>query len=173
MISPIFSTLSTIVQAHDDMQAFADNPVTTMRGVDDAFNAQSIGSLNKFSGFPEILYCGEQLSSETAQTKHEGSVDYPVLPRSRLPAPRVVRRGRPGSVSRCLPDVGTGSPDSAGDVPLRAGWRVALLSVGHAATPDGTRLVSRVSTVGSVASIALPPSAGGGVPPCRVANAPQ
>ena len=42
------------------MQAFADNPVTTTRGVDDAFNAQSIGSLNKFSGFPEILYCGEQ-----------------------------------------------------------------------------------------------------------------
>jgi hypothetical protein len=82
-------------------------------------------------------------------------VNYPALPRSGLPAPRLLRTGLPVSVSECIPDVGTGIPDSAGDFPSRVVRSVPLLPDGHSATRDGARFLSRLNTVAVVVSIVL------------------
>ena len=74
VIFPILATLSTIAQVHADMQAFADDPVAAMRGVDDAFDAQSLGSLHAFSGFSEVVGWEEQYLPETDREKYEGSL---------------------------------------------------------------------------------------------------
>lgn len=55
MLFPITSTLSTVANVHADMAAFADDPVAAMRGIDDGFNEQPVGSLHEFSGFPEVV----------------------------------------------------------------------------------------------------------------------
>ena len=89
-------------------------------------------------------------------TELRENVNYPALPRSGLPAPRLLRTGLPVSVSEFIPDVGTGIPDSAGDFPSRVVRSVPLLSNGHSTTRDGARLFSRLNTAGSVVSIALP-----------------
>jgi len=54
-------------------------------------------------------------------------VNYPALPRSGLPAPRLVRTGLPASMSELVPDVDTAVPDSAGDFPSQAVRSVTLL----------------------------------------------
>jgi hypothetical protein len=74
VIFPILATLSTIAHVHADMQAFADDPVAAMRGVDDAFDAQSLGSLHEFAGFPEVVGWEEQYLPEADQAKYEGSL---------------------------------------------------------------------------------------------------
>jgi hypothetical protein len=45
-----------------------------MRGVDDAFDAQPLGSLHEFSGFPEVVEWEAQYLPETDQEKYEGSL---------------------------------------------------------------------------------------------------
>jgi hypothetical protein len=55
-------------------------------------------------------------------------VNYPALPRSGLPAPRLLRTGLPVSVSELVPDVDTAVPDSAGDFPSQV---VRSVPLGH------------------------------------------
>ncbi|MFC5369106.1 isocitrate lyase/PEP mutase family protein [Salinirubrum litoreum] len=74
VLFPILSTLSTIASVHADMQAFADDPGAAMRGVDDAFDAQSLGSLHDFSGFPEVVEWEEQYLPAEDREKYEGSL---------------------------------------------------------------------------------------------------
>jgi hypothetical protein len=45
-----------------------------MRGVDDAFDAQPLGSLHEFSGFPEVVEWEAQYLPATDQEKYEGSL---------------------------------------------------------------------------------------------------
>ena len=90
-------------------------------------------------------------------------VNYPDLPRSGLPDPRLLGSGLPVSVSELASGVDTAAPDSAGGFPSRAVWSVSLLPVGHSATPGGAGFLSRLNAAGGVASIFLPPSTGGGV----------
>jgi hypothetical protein len=52
--------------------------------------------------------------------------------------------------------VDTAVPDSAGDFPSRGVRSVPLLPVGHSTTTDGARFLSRLNTIGGVASIVLP-----------------
>ena len=75
-------------------------------------------------------------------------MNYPALPRSGLPGPRLLRTGLPVSASDLVPDVGTVVPDSAGDVPSQAVRSVPLLPIRHSATPVDARFVSRLNTVG-------------------------
>jgi 2-methylisocitrate lyase-like PEP mutase family enzyme len=74
VIFPILATLSTIASVHRDMQAFAEDPVAAMRGVDDAFNGQPVGSLHEFSGFPEVVEWEERYLPAADQEKYEGSL---------------------------------------------------------------------------------------------------
>lgn len=74
VIFPIFATLSTIASVHADMQAFADDPAAAMEDVDDVFNAQSVGSLHEFAGFPEVIKWEERYLPETDQEKYDGSL---------------------------------------------------------------------------------------------------
>lgn len=74
VLFPLLSTLSTIANLHADMQEFADDPAAAMRGVDDAFDAQSLGSLHEFAGFPEVVEWEEQYLPEADQEKYEGSL---------------------------------------------------------------------------------------------------
>ena len=83
-------------------------------------------------------------------------VNYPALPRSGLPAPRLLRTGLPVSVSVLVPDVGTAVPDSAGGFPSRVVRSVPLLPDGHSATTNSARFLSRLNTIGGVVSIVLP-----------------
>ena len=87
-------------------------------------------------------------------------MNYPALPRSGLPAPRLVRTGLPVSVSELVPDVDTAVPDSAGDFPSQAVRSVPLLPDGHSATADGARFLSRLNTVTvrDVVNVVLPDS---------------
>ena len=94
-----------------------------------------------------------------------GSVEllnYPDLPRSGLPGPRLLRSGsseRPKvsrdherrvapferllvSASELASDMDTEVPDSAGDFPSQAVRSVPLLHVGHSATTAGARFLS-------------------------------
>ena len=94
-------------------------------------------------------------------------VNYPDLPRLGLPGPRLLRSELPVSVSELA---GTGPPavpDSAGDFPSQAVRSVPLLPDGHSATTDSARFLSRLNTIGSVASIVLPTSTAWVVSPCR------
>ena len=90
----------------------------------------------------------------------ESHVNYPALPRSGLPAPRLVRTGLPVSVSELVPDVDTAVPDSAGDFPSQVVRSVPLLPDGHSVTTDGARFLSRLNTViiRDVVRIVLPDS---------------
>jgi len=88
-------------------------------------------------------------------------VNYPTLPRSGLPGPRLLRSGLPGSVSELASDVDTAAPDSAGGFPSRAVRSVPLLPIRHSATTGGARFLSRLNAVGRVASILLPSSTAG------------
>ena len=82
-------------------------------------------------------------------------MNYPALPRSGPPAPRLLRTGLPVSASELAPG-GTAIPDSAGDFPSRVVRSVPLLPDGHSATTDGARFLSRLNTAGDVVSIVLP-----------------
>ncbi|MFB6223701.1 MAG: bacteriorhodopsin [Haloarcula sp.] len=88
-------------------------------------------------------------------------VNYPDLPRSGLPGPRLLRSGLPVSVSELAGTSPTAVPDSAGDFPLQEVWSVPLLPVGYSTTTDDARFLSRLNTVGSVVSIVLPRSTAG------------
>jgi hypothetical protein len=90
-----------------------------------------------------------------------GGVNYPDLPRWGLPGPRLLRSGRPDSVSELVPDVSTVVPDSAGGFPLQAVRSVPLLPVRHSATTAVARFLSRLNNAGDVASISLPHSTAG------------
>ena len=110
-----------------------------------------------------------------------GLVNYPDLPRSGLPGPRLLRSGsseRPKvsrdherrvapferllvSASELASDVDTEVPDSAGDFPSQAVRSVPLLPVGHSATTAGARFLSRLNTGGGMASIVLSLSTAG------------
>jgi hypothetical protein len=85
-------------------------------------------------------------------------VNSPDLPRSGLPSPRLLRSGLPGSASELLLDVDAAVPDSAGDFDSGEVRSVPFLPVGHSATPDGARFLSRLNTAGDVVSIVLPRS---------------
>jgi 2-methylisocitrate lyase-like PEP mutase family enzyme len=74
VIFPILATLSTIANVHADMQTFADDPAAAMRDVDDAFNAQPVGSLHEFSGFPEVVEWEGRYLPEEDREKYEGSL---------------------------------------------------------------------------------------------------
>ena len=74
VIFPILSTLSTIASVHADMQVFAEDPAAAMRGVDDAFDAQPLGSLHEFSGFPEVVEWEERYLPDEDREKYEGSL---------------------------------------------------------------------------------------------------
>ena len=82
-------------------------------------------------------------------------VNYPDLPRSGLPGPRLLRSGLPVSMSELAGTVPTAAPDSAGDFPSRVVRSVPLLPVGHSTTIGGARFLSRLNTAGDVASIVL------------------
>ena len=89
-------------------------------------------------------------------------MNYPDLPRSGLPGPRLLRSGSserpkvsrdherryapferlPVSVSELASDVDTEVPDSAGGFPSQAVRSVPLLPVGHSATTAGARFLS-------------------------------
>ena len=88
-------------------------------------------------------------------------MNYPVLLRSGLPAPHLLRIGLPVSVSELASDVDTAALDSAGGFPLRVVRSVPLLPGGHAATTDSARFSSRLNTVSSVVSIVLHHSTAG------------
>ncbi|MFA9417347.1 oxaloacetate decarboxylase [Natrinema sp. HArc-T2] len=74
VLFPITSTLSTIANVHADLSAFADDPVAAMRDIDDTFNAQPVGSLHEFSGFPEVVEWERQYLPDEEQDKYEGSL---------------------------------------------------------------------------------------------------
>ena len=66
-------------------------------------------------------------TSSTFTTSKIPPVNYPDLPRSGLPGPRLLGSGLPGSVSERASDVDTAAPDSAGGFPSQAVWSVPLL----------------------------------------------
>ncbi|AXR78040.1 PEP phosphonomutase [Natrarchaeobaculum sulfurireducens] len=74
VVFPIASTLSTIAHVHEDLTAFADDPVGAMRGIDDAFNDRPLGSLHEFSGFPAVLEWERRYLPDADQEKYEGSL---------------------------------------------------------------------------------------------------
>lgn len=74
VVFPIASTLSTIANVHADLTAFADDPVAAMRGIDDGFNEQPVGSLHDFSGFPEVVEWERRFLPGEEQGKYEGSL---------------------------------------------------------------------------------------------------
>lgn len=74
VVFPIASTLSTVANVHADLAAFADDPVAAMRGIDDGFNDQPVGSLHDFSGFPEVVEWERQFLPDDEQDKYEGSL---------------------------------------------------------------------------------------------------
>lgn len=74
VIFPVLATLSTIAAVHADMQAFADDPVAAMRGIDDAFNQTDVGSLHEFSGFPEVVEWEDRYLPAEAREKYAGSL---------------------------------------------------------------------------------------------------
>jgi 2-methylisocitrate lyase-like PEP mutase family enzyme len=74
VIFPVLATLSTIAAVHRDMRAFAEDPVAAMRDVDNAFDAEPVGSLHEFSGFPEVVAWEERYLPETDREKYEGSL---------------------------------------------------------------------------------------------------
>lgn len=71
---PIISTLSTIASVHADLTAFADDPATAMRSVDDDFEQQPVGSLHQFAGFPDIVEWEDQYLPAVEQEKYEDSL---------------------------------------------------------------------------------------------------
>ena len=87
-------------------------------------------------------------------------VNCPALPRSGLPAPRLVSTGFLVSASELVPDVDTAVPDCAGDFPSQAVRSVPLLPDGHSATIDSARFWLRLNTVTvrDAVSIVLPDS---------------
>ncbi|SIR77164.1 hypothetical protein SAMN05421858_3765 [Haladaptatus litoreus] len=100
-------------------------------------------------------------------------VNYSVLPRSGLPAPRLLRTELPVSVSERAETISTAStrtpfscgpseplvlrtvPDSAGDFPLQAVRSVPLLPDGHSATTSSARHLSRLNTGRIAVSVLL------------------
>ena len=74
VLFPIAATLSTIANVYADFETFADDPVAAMRDIDDAFNAQPVGSLHEFSGFPEVVEWERQYLPADEQAKYEGSL---------------------------------------------------------------------------------------------------
>ncbi|MDQ2052216.1 isocitrate lyase/PEP mutase family protein [Natronolimnohabitans sp. A-GB9] len=74
VLFPIASTLSTIANVHADLSAFADDPVGAMRDIDDDFDAQPVGSLHEFSGFPEVVEWEQRYLPDEEQEKYEGSL---------------------------------------------------------------------------------------------------
>ncbi|WP_339103409.1 isocitrate lyase/PEP mutase family protein [Haloterrigena salinisoli] len=71
---PIASTLSTIANVYADLSAFADDPVAAMRGIDDDFNDQPVGSLHEFAGFPEVVDWERRYLPDDERDKYEGSL---------------------------------------------------------------------------------------------------
>ena len=74
VLFPIVSTLSTIANVHADLSVFADDPVESMRRVDEAFSGTPVGSLHEFSGFPEVLEWESAYLPESDREKYEGSI---------------------------------------------------------------------------------------------------
>lgn len=74
VVFPITSTLSTIANVYADLSAFADDPVAAMRDIDDAFDAQPVGSLHDFAGFPEVVEWERQYLPADEQAKYDGSL---------------------------------------------------------------------------------------------------
>jgi 2,3-dimethylmalate lyase len=74
VLFPIAATLSTIANVYADFSEFADDPVAAMRRIDDDFNAQPLGSLHEFSGFPEVIEWERQYLPAKEQGKYEGSL---------------------------------------------------------------------------------------------------
>ncbi len=74
VLFPIAATLSTIANVYADFAAFADDPVAAMRRIDDEFNAQPVGSLHEFSGFPEVVEWEQRYLPDEEQDKYEGSI---------------------------------------------------------------------------------------------------
>ncbi|MFT4947008.1 MAG: 2-methylisocitrate lyase-like PEP mutase family enzyme [Natronomonas sp.] len=74
VIFPIAATLSTIANVYADMAAFAEDPVAAMRGIDEQFAEQPVGSLHDFSGFPEVVEWERQYLPDKEQEKYEGSL---------------------------------------------------------------------------------------------------
>ncbi|ADJ14024.1 isocitrate lyase/PEP mutase family protein [Halalkalicoccus jeotgali] len=74
VVFPVASTLSAIAHVHEDLSTFADDPVAAMRDIDDAFNAQPVGSLHDFSGFPEVVEWERLFLSDAEQDKYDGSL---------------------------------------------------------------------------------------------------
>jgi 2-methylisocitrate lyase-like PEP mutase family enzyme len=74
VIFPIAATLSTIANVYADMAAFAADPVAAMRAIDEQFDAQPVGSLHDFSGFPEVIGWEQQYLPDQEQEKYEGSL---------------------------------------------------------------------------------------------------
>jgi len=74
VLFPITSMLSTIANVYADLSTFADDPVAAMRDIDDTFNAQPVGTLHEFSGFPEVVEWERQYLPDEAQDKYEDSL---------------------------------------------------------------------------------------------------
>ena len=102
---------------------------------------------------PPLTPGGPTRSSSTVTRKRiRQHVNYPYL----LAAfGGSLRQGLPVSVSELAGTVPTAAPDFAGDFPLQVVWSVPLLPVGHSATTDDARFLSRLNTAGDVVSIVL------------------
>ncbi|CAI50886.1 homolog to carboxyvinyl-carboxyphosphonate phosphorylmutase / homolog to isocitrate lyase (plasmid) [Natronomonas pharaonis DSM 2160] len=74
VIFPIAATLATIASVHQNLQAFAEDPVDAMRQIDTQFNEQDIGSLHEFSGFPEVIEWEQRYLPDEDREKYEGSL---------------------------------------------------------------------------------------------------
>lgn len=74
VIFPIAATLATIANVHQNLQAFAADPVDAMRQIDTQFNEQDIGSLHEFSGFPEVTEWEQRYLPDEEYKKYEGSL---------------------------------------------------------------------------------------------------
>lgn len=74
VIFPVLATLSAIASVRASMQTFAEDPVSAMHEVDEAFNAQPIGSLHEFSGFPEVVEWEERYLPRDDREKYEGTL---------------------------------------------------------------------------------------------------
>jgi hypothetical protein len=101
-------------------------------------------------------FLGTGSPSSTIRSRCVTLVNYPDLPHSGLPGPRLLRSGLPVSMSELASSVDTAVPDSAGDFPLWAVRSVPLLPIRHSATTAVARFLSRLNNVESVASIFLP-----------------
>lgn len=74
VIFPVLSTLAAITGIHDHYQAFKQEGLDAVRGLDDAFEACPVGSLHDFSGFPQVIEWEKRYLPTEEQDKYDRSL---------------------------------------------------------------------------------------------------